>query len=177
MWRSLFLAALSSTLLSCASQVPERIREFPAGGPTLYEVRAEPERFKGTSVRWGGVIAAVDNRAEETVIQVVAKDLENSGRPRDTLLSDGRFMARMKGFFDPVVYAPGELLTVVGPVEGVETAKIGEHSYTFPVVRVEQYFLWEPYYPGYYDYPPWYYDRFYYPWYPYPGRYHPYRYY
>jgi outer membrane lipoprotein len=156
------LAAL--WLAGCASTLPQAIREAPPGAPLLDEVRADPPRFQGSPVRWGGVIASVSNRAEDTLIEVVSRPLERSGRPRETDASQGRFLARVAGFLDPAVYQAGRELTVSGRVTGLEARLVGGHEYPYVRVEVELYHLWpireparEPYYP------PWWYD----PWYPY----------
>jgi outer membrane lipoprotein len=170
------LGLLCATLLAgCASNIPKEIREAPAGNPMVAEVRADAARFTGTHVRWGGTIAAVDNQASETWIEVVARALDSSGEPRQTDHSPGRFIAIIDGFVDPALYAEDREITVSGVVEKAVTRKIGDYDYTLPVVRVESHLLWPlRYEPDAPDYPPyWYYD----PWYPfYPGYYYPYRY-
>lgn len=175
--RSLGDLLLAGWLLAgCASSVPPTIRTAPPGSPELAQARADVERFIGAQVRWGGTIAAVENRSSETWIQVVGRELGSNGRPRESDRSAGRFIARSQGFLDPEIYAKGRLLTVFGTVTGQMTRNIGDYSYQLPVVRVESLHLWEPlprYRPYYYD-PFWYYE----PWYPYPHshswRYHPY---
>lgn len=157
-------------LTGCAS-IPAPIRDAPERGPDPAEVRAAPQRFIGTVVRWGGVIAGVENKADGSVVEVVSRPLSDSARPEESDATAGRFLAYIKIFIDPVVYAKGRDVTVVGRVSGVERRKIGEYDYAFPVVQASGYFLW-PKRPvsvrdPYYYYPamsPWpYYD----PWFPY----------
>ncbi|WP_303906046.1 Slp family lipoprotein [Thiohalomonas denitrificans] len=177
MKRLLLLAAVL-TLGACATQVPERIQTAPAGNPPVAEVRSNPERFEGSRVRWGGTIANVQNRADETLIQIVARDLTDAGKPKEEDRSSGRFIARIDGFVDPAVYTQGRRLTVTGEIVGSRVEPVGEYEYRFPVVEVEASYLWpretesvrRPYY---YD-PFW--DPFWYdPWYPYrPFGYRPY---
>lgn len=167
----LMLVSLAFVAAGCATNVPREIREAPENSPTLAEVRVDSQRFIGARVRWGGTIAAVDNRATETRIEVVARALDRNGRPRETDRSPGRFIAVIDGFLDPVVYAEGREMTVTGALAGETTHRIGDHEYTFPVVRAENYLLWPPrseLQPR--DFPPWYYD----PWYPWGPYYYPY---
>jgi outer membrane lipoprotein len=165
----------AALLAGCASNIPKEIKEAPPGNPMVAEVRADAARFTGAHVRWGGTIAAVDNQASETWVEIVARELDGSGEPRQTDRSSGRFIAVIDGFIDPALYSEDREVTVSGVVEKSITRKIGDYDYTLPVVRVENHLLWPLRYeydaP---DYPPyWYYD----PWYPfYPG-YYPYRYY
>lgn len=166
------LVLVTSWLLAgCASSVPEAIRSFPPGGPAVAEVKHDAARFVGTRVRWGGTIALVENRRTETLMEVVDHPVDRQGRPIVDRPSQGRFLARFQGFFDPAIYKRDRLLTVVGTVQDEVTRPIGDYAYSFPLVDVESYSLWEP--PRYQT-PCWWYD---YPWSPYWGytwRYGPY---
>lgn len=171
------LAGLLCALLvaGCATTIPKEISTAPAGGPTVAEVRVDAQQFTGARVRWGGTIAGVDNQANETWVEVVARELDRSGQPRPTDRSAGRFIAIIDGFIDPALYGEGREITVAGVVEDEVTRKIGDFDYTFPRVRADNYLLWPlRHEPDPRDYPPyWYYDPWY-PWYPY---YYPYRHY
>lgn len=163
-------ASLFSLLMAgCAGNVPKAIRESPPG-PSVAEARAQQGPI-GARVRWGGNIAKVENHATETWIEIVERSLESDGRPRQEDRSGGRFLARITGFLDPAVYAVGRQMTVAGMLTELITRPIGEFPYTFPAVKVEEYYLWPPLpersaYP--YHAPPWY-DPWY-PWRPYPYR-------
>lgn len=158
--------ALALWLGGCTSNIPEGIRQSPASAVTPAEARADAARLQGVLVRWGGVIAAVDNRRDQTWLDIVARPLAGDGSPveRDAPAL-GRFLARVPGFLDPAVYKAGREVTVRGTFSGVETRQIGQYPYRYPVVNVQQHYLWpvqpEPQ-PRVYD--PFWYD----PWYPYP---------
>ncbi|ABI57760.1 Slp family lipoprotein [Alkalilimnicola ehrlichii MLHE-1] len=162
------LIALMLVLLlaGCAPGAPEPIRSAPPEAPDLAEARADPDAHAGRTVRWGGVIAEVRNRSDHTELEVVARRLQVGGRPaeRDDD-SPGRFLARVPGFLDPAIHAPGRAITVVGTFEGLREQAVGDYRYTFPWVRVEVYHLWperepvpsyrrDPFYDPWYD--PWY---------------------
>ncbi|RME34285.1 MAG: hypothetical protein D6786_05330, partial [Gammaproteobacteria bacterium] len=67
---SRLLACLATLLLSgCASQVPLEIRLPPDPDLPLTEVLANPRAHEGARVRWGGVIAGVENRENETWLE------------------------------------------------------------------------------------------------------------
>jgi len=144
-------------LAGCAA-TPEPLRDVPEGFPRPDAVRAGPERYDETTVRWGGRIVDIENAAEETRVVVLARPLDGQGRPGDGD-GGGRFIARFDGFLDPAEYGPGRELTVVGEVAGVATRNVGQHPYRHPVVSVRRHVLWEepapPPAPGYY-YDPWY---------------------
>lgn len=168
--RALLTFALIGWLLAgCASTIPSVIRNAPPGNPALGEVRTDPRPLIGARVRWGGTIVAVENRAAESWIEIVARNLGRDGRPQESGASEGRFLVRIDGFIDPVVYTEGQLLTVVGALEEPVTRLIGDFSYAFPVVHAESHFLWEPVSPpSRVIHDPFWYDPFFYdPWYPY----------
>lgn len=171
MKRILMLAVLL-TLGGCASKPPAPIAKVPHDNPSLLRVRMDIDKYLGAEVRWGGVISRVENRADETWIEIVRYQLSDSGRPRSSGDSDGRFIASFRDFIDPVVYEVGRPLTVVGKIADRTTRNIGDYDYLFAVVAVEGSFLWKKQsdlrytpYPYYY----WHYD----PFFPHHHRHHP----
>lgn len=161
-------------LFGCAATGPLPVSQTPVSQVPVAEVRADPSRFIGTEVRWGGVITQVENKTKDTWVEIVSRPLRRSGQPRESGGSSGRFIAVFEGFFDPVVYQKGLQLTVLGSITGQTKRSIGEHDYSFPMVSVTASYLWpEAPDPDYYNYPPhwWYYDPWpYYRW-PYPPYY------
>lgn len=154
------LVLLPLLLAGCAS-IPAAIDvDLPDdNAPTLEQARQQPDAARGETVRFGGQIAAVDNRSETTLIEVVGRQLGRDGRPAADGASRGRFLAVFEGFLDPAVYEQGRQLTVVGELDGTEPRKVGEHSYPYPRVRVRGHHLWpelRPMPPAYYH-DPWYY--------------------
>jgi outer membrane lipoprotein len=160
-------------ITGCASKAPAPVSRVPAGNVAVAEVRLDIGRFIGTEVRWGGVISKVENKATQTWIEIVSRELRKNAQPREQGASGGRFIASFKGFVDPMVYKEGYLLTVLGTIEGQEVQPIGEYQYSFPVVSVSASHLW-PLEPEAmkYEYPdPWWYEPWpFYPW-PYPPYY------
>ena len=150
------LAALASA--SCSSSVPRTIRDTPTARLTVAEVQQAPDRAIGQRVRWGGNIIAVANLAESTQIEVLARPLDNDGEPRRDAEGQGRFIAELSGFVDPVEYPNDRLLTVVGPIAGLITRDVGEYPYRYPVVAVTSRYIWPEVEALPYPYPP-------YPWY------------
>jgi outer membrane lipoprotein len=158
------LAWLAATLLAgCASEVPRAIREAPADAVTVTQVRADPARYQGRVVRWGGTIIAVNNLPDSTTVEVLDRPLDWEGRPHAGEEGRGRFIARVTGFLDPAQYQKDRALTVAGPLVGTETRAVGDYPYAYPVVSVATRWLWPedpppaawyPYgYPG--GYGPW----------------------
>ena len=165
--------SIALMLIGCASRAPIPISKVPEGNLSVAEVRTDTTRFIGTEVRWGGVISTVENKATQTWVEIVSRELRKNGQPKVSAESGGRFIASFQGFVDPVVYRVGYLLTILGTIEGQTSHPIGEYTYSFPVVSVAGSHLWQmESEPVRYEYPPpwWYYD----PWPFYPGLYSPY---
>jgi outer membrane lipoprotein len=150
----------------CASVVPEAIRAAAPGNVQIAQVRAQPQQYRDAVVRWGGDIVSTRNERDHTVLEIVGRELDDEGRPRKEDRSFGRFLARVNGFLDPAIYKADREVTVRGRVEGVTEQSIGEFRYTYPLVRVDEIYLWKPLPPAQPRYP-YYHDPFFYdPWYP-----------
>ncbi len=128
----------------CAS-VPQQLdRPLSEPHPAPHEVQRSPDQYRGQVVRWGGTIAAVENTREGSVIEVVARPLENTSRPRENEMSPGRFLIVTDSFLDPEVYTSGKSVTAVGALEGVDVRNVGDFEYPYPVLRAEALHLWPP---------------------------------
>jgi len=171
--------AVALSLGSCATQVPEPIRQ-PATSPLdVARVQEQPERHLGQRVRWGGTILAVSNRERTTEIEVLARPLGRGGAPVFESSGQGRFIVEVAGFLDPAEYPKDRELTVVGIITGHQTRPVGDYPYVYPIVRAETRHLWpeqtptalygppDPWFGPWYD--PWY-GPFYRPYYGVPRR-------
>lgn len=96
----------------------------------------------GQRVIWGGTIVDSRNLEEETRLEVLAYPLNSWERPQDSGKAQGRFLVLQSGYLETADYAAGRQITVVGPVEALEEGRIGESSYTYPVVRADTLHLW-----------------------------------
>lgn len=137
---SVFILAL--TLTGCATQIPESVRGDGGELTTFTQVKAAPEATVGQQVRWGGVIAEVRNREDNSEIEVVGFALRSFGRPESNDETYGRFRVIVAGFADPEVYAKGRMITVLGTYTETEAGMIGEYVYEFPVVKASGVELW-----------------------------------
>lgn len=157
--RSALILLVVFLLNGCALDAYSPVSNPEFKGPALKTVRANPEAFVDTRVRWGGSIARVENRSDETLVEIVEHPLRRYGRPQTSYQSEGRFVARIPGFLDPAIYDEGRQITVTGTLKGSVQRKIGEHPYEFPLVAADEYSLWEEREPEYtyHPYPYWHY--------------------
>ncbi len=70
-------------LVGCATVPPvyDPIQDANFQGPTLAAARARPEAYLRTRVRWGGAVARVDNRRDETWVEIVEQPLGKTDGP------------------------------------------------------------------------------------------------
>ena len=96
----------------------------------------------GEQVIWGGRITAIRNLAEVTEISIVSYPLDRGDRPRLSAEPGVRFLVRQPGFLEPVQYAPGRYISVLGTVAGIDRVLVDEHLLDQPVLEAEQLHLW-----------------------------------
>lgn len=168
-------------LPACSSNIPPEIRQELDNAPNVAQVREQLDSHIEQSIRWGGVILKTDNQQSSSKLTVIGLPLSSQGRPQQSDQSEGRFIAVVDEFLEPSMFTRDRQITVTGHILRSETQKVGDFSYEYPVVAVDQYYLWpkriksdyENTYPyRYYD--PWYFHGHYYyarPYrYPYPYR-------
>jgi outer membrane lipoprotein len=113
---------------------------------TFSGLQQDPDRFLQETVMWGGKIIETRPLEEATELVVLQLDLTDRDRPKDDDLSQGRYVARSKGFLDPAIYPNGTLITVVGRFVATDRRMIGEMRYQYPVIEIDEIKKWPP--PG-----------------------------
>ncbi len=136
------LIGITLLMVGCGSRYPAPIDLMVNSESTVKDIQLGLSTDRGVSIRWGGVIANVNNLEKDTWIEVVQLPLKGSGRPTDTDISPGRFLVKVEGFLDPAIYAAGREFTVVGILSGMTEGKVGEFDYKFPVIASQGYYLW-----------------------------------
>lgn len=143
---ALALAALlaSGCATTASSQGPSSAGQSgPVKDPTVATVQQQPQAYQQRSVRWGGTVAAIENREQATWIEVIERPLNRTGRPNNSRLSNGRFLAIVPQFLDPADYRAGRSITITGNIDGSDTRKIGDADYRYPKVVVADHTLWQ----------------------------------
>ena len=152
-------------LNGCASRLPLAITEPPAQSCSVRQAQQDPDTCRNRPVRWGGEIIEVQNQSDHSDVLVLGRALKKQGEPKSGGTVDGRFIARFGSFMDPAELPKGKRITVSGPLIGLETRKVGEYPYPYPVVQVTVWHLWPDPQPESYPYDPWW-PYYPYPWYP-----------
>jgi outer membrane lipoprotein len=107
-------------------------------------VVAEPTRYIGKSVVFGGTILHVENYSSVTIMEVVQEGLNSQLKPIARGESAGRFLVKFGQFKDPAIFAAGKRITVAGVIKNTETRPLGKGTYRYPVIEPTEHYLWEP---------------------------------
>jgi outer membrane lipoprotein len=119
-----------------------------------------------TAVRWGGVVLETRPEEDFTCFEILSRQLSKSMRPTYSDQDGGRFIACKPGFYDPEVFEKGREVTLTGEIIYMDTRKVGEYDYRYPVIDIEFMSLWpvrrnvvyvgvyDPFRPYYWHYPP-----------------------
>lgn len=134
-------ALLTLALAGCAPAPIYKATSNNAAVPPS-QVAREPERYGSSDVIWGGRIVQVRNFADHSEVEVLAYPLDSSQRPKADDTGTGRFIAAMPGYVESLDFPAGSLLTVSGRLNGTRTGNVGQASYTFPLVSVNQSHVW-----------------------------------
>lgn len=136
------VSVLFITLLAACSTGKPSLFATSANDISYQQLSRQVEQFQHQTVRWGGVIVEVENAEDLARLTVVHFPLTRYGKPITSENSDGRFVVLSEGFLDPIIYAKGKLITVIGQVEGSETQQIDKRTLTLPVIRLQENHLW-----------------------------------
>lgn len=137
-----FVVLFALSLSACAI-VPESI-QVPENTPLVGYNKAvvAGESVVGKTARWGGIITNVENKPEQTLIEVVYFPLNHYGKPNTGEETPGRFKAVINRFVDPIMFEEGRTISFVGEVGKPLAGMVGEQPYMFPALVVDNYHLW-----------------------------------
>ena len=151
--------------VGCAHPVSHEIRKGIDPDIKFETLVENPNPFLGKRVLFGGVIVVARNLEHVTELKILQKNLESYGNLEAGDYSGGRFLFFSKGYLEPEIYASGRELIGVGKVAGQKSGKVGDYSYNFPIIEVEELHLlddmklnysnsapysWEPWYRPYF---------------------------
>ena len=136
--RTASLAVMTGLLLTACTTIPEQLK----GDYASLTPKNSTEDNLETPVRWGGAILETRPEDNYTCFEILSKQLQTSMRPENSDQAGGRFIACKPGFYDPEVFKKGREVTLTGKIIHMDTRKVGEYDYHFPVVDIEFMILW-----------------------------------
>lgn len=134
----LLIAALATS--GCATTPPLDASGTWAGLKP-YQIGNEPQ-FDEQVVLWGGMIVEVENRERSTEVTVLAYPLDQRQQPKLESASEGRFIAVLPGFVEPLDYPQGRFVTLRGRMFGTRAGSIQQREYVYPLVQVQAAHVW-----------------------------------
>ncbi len=142
-----------SVFFGCTSYViSKHYQEEAVKDATVPMVQKDPQQFTGKIVIWGGRILDIVNDSTGTQLVILESKLGDDEYPLPPRFSRGRFIAVTSKFLDPAIFIKGHRVTLAGEVVGVRTEKLGNGSYVYPEVKIEELRYWVPT-PNYIYYP------------------------
>lgn len=143
--RKLFFSGMVGVvvgMLSGCISVPDTLTgTTPTPQQNLLIVQQAPQLFIGQEARFGGRVVNVVNERDHTRLEITSMPLDAGARPALGAASQGRFFADVTGFLEPSDFR-NALVTVVGPITGIEKGNIGQVPYNFVVIRVITFQRW-----------------------------------
>jgi outer membrane lipoprotein len=127
--------------VGCAHPVSQEIRKGIDPDIKFETLVENPKLYLGKRVLFGGVIVVARNLEDGTELEIVQKNLESYGNLEAGDYSGGRFLFFSKDYLEPEIYASGRELIGVGKVAGKKSRNIGDYSYNFPIIEVEELYL------------------------------------
>ena len=127
--------------VGCAHPISQEIRKGIDPDIKFENLVENPNPFLGKRVLFGGVIVVARNLEYGTELEIVQKNLESYGNLEAGDYSGGRFLFFSKGYLEPEIYASGRELIGVGKVAGQKSGKVGDYSYNFSIIEVEELHL------------------------------------
>lgn len=141
-FRFVVLSFLMALLVGCSS-LPEELTATTEPVITDYQIWLDSDPESKPTVRLGGVIASVKNLDNKTRLEIVNMPIGSDGKPNINAEPKGRFVAYVQGYIEPVTYAKGRMITLVGTSEMPEVGMVGDYEYTFPVMTSYGQRLWK----------------------------------
>lgn len=139
--RRLSLIFISAFVISGCASYPEAVK-VADGTPLISYQSATQGKVQQGTARWSGVIAKVENNANNTRLEVVYFPGNESGRPKISDQTEGRFVAYINGFVDPMVYQQGKAVTALGQLAQPEAGMVDKFQYIYPVIQQAVVYLW-----------------------------------
>jgi len=154
---------LPCLLLGACTSMPQAMRDARVVDIPYTQASQNIDSHKDVPVRWGGVIIDVENEESFSLVQVLFYPLNYLGRPLLDEPQGGRFVIKSTEFLDPIIYAKGRRITVVGTLNGDIERAVGKKVIRVPLLISTATHLWPKYhyygYGGYgygYGYEPYY---------------------
>ena len=134
------------TSVSCTSHdyvVPEPFASQVDRSLTFEQLKQSATSYVGKVVVLGGEVLNAKRLPMGTSIEILQLPLDGSEPVMNVQHSQGRFLALQSEFLDPATLAERPRVTIVGEVTGVQTQRLDDIDYTYPVLAVKDMKVWQ----------------------------------
>ncbi|WP_016955963.1 Slp family lipoprotein [Catenovulum agarivorans] len=129
--------------LSACSTVPKNLQVADNVKLVSFDdASKQGNQVVGEQARWGGVIVAVKNLQQQTMLELVHYEAYSSSKPKVTDESKGRFRVYVKQFLEPGIFKSGRMVSALGSVAPPEQGKVGEYEISYPVLNNAEVHIW-----------------------------------
>lgn len=140
-WRGAAAILATLSLSACAEHPIPRAQRVDTK-LTSADVLAHPRATHGARVRWGGMIISDRVGTIHSTLTILGYPLNGRGHPSLRRMPIGRFQAVAPGYLDPVLFAQGRLVTIVGTVGDIHVGHVGLASYPYPRLQIIATHVW-----------------------------------
>ena len=100
-------------------------------------VSETPSAFLDSYLMVGGVVIAVEESDEGSILELMEWRINRRGEPMALEDQGRRLLVKSDQRLDPLKYQSGRLVTFTGTVLGSETRTLGEHPYRYPIFTLD----------------------------------------
>lgn len=134
--------ALAALALSACAANPVYPPDWADSAITPQQAAAAPEQAGNARVIWGGRILGVENKPGHTEVEVLAYPLDKDQKPVQNDVGEGRFLAVLPGYVEPLDYPVSARVTMQGRIRGMRSGRVGQAPYVFPLLEVRAAHVW-----------------------------------
>jgi outer membrane lipoprotein len=139
----LFLLVMSASCTSRDYVIPEPFASQVDQSLTFEQLKESAPSYVGKVVVLGGEVLNAKRLPAGTSIEILQLPLDGSEPVTDVQQSQGRFLAVQREFLDPATLVERPRVTIVGEVTGVQTQRLDDIEYTYPVLAVRDLKVWQ----------------------------------
>lgn len=139
-----FLASMAMFCSACSHVMSDAARQQVDSTVTYQTLATKPESAVGKTVMAGGILAGVSGGGDVTTLEIAQLELFSSGVPNEFSASGGRFLAVSTELIDPLIYRPGNLVTLIGVVKGKKIQTRDGADYHYPLLSIKEIRFFRP---------------------------------
>jgi len=146
MKKSSFLIFAVIILFSCSPVLRQDSIDRATFNYRSSEIKQNPASYRGNLFVFGGIIVSTTAVERGSLIEALYAPVDSRGYLKNVQDTGDRYLAiypKDYGFLDPMIFRKGREITIAGEFIGLQTGKIDEMDYIFPLFQIEEVHLWQ----------------------------------